>query len=67
MHDEQSEHAHHFLHREMRVIEERACLMQFPLVNKLAARWDGILSQSHTAIHLHWHFESVPVDGRHFG
>ena len=67
MHDEHADHAHHFLHGEVGVIEEGTVLVQVPLVNKFSTRRNWILAQADASVHLHRNFEAVPVHGRHFG
>ena len=67
MHDEGPDHAHHFLHRQVRMVEERACLVEREVVNKATARRNRILTGSRSAVHVVWDLEPVPVHGGGFG
>ena len=62
MNDEQSDHAHHLLHRHVRVIEERSVLMDSEFVYERVSRRDRILCESGNAVHGNGHFETVPVN-----
>jgi len=61
MHDEGANHAHHFLHRHVRVVEERACLMQRKFVYETSSRRDRILAAPRRPVHVHRDLKSVPV------
>ena len=50
--DEEADQAHHLLHRHVRVIEERAVLLQRELVDESAARRNRILRDPRHAVHL---------------
>ena len=63
MNDEEAEHPHHFLHREVRVIEKRAVLVNAELVDESAARGHGVLRDTRHTVHLDGHLEPMPVDG----
>ncbi len=67
MHDERAEHAHHFLHRHMRVVKVRSRLMQRKFVNKTSAGLNRILADSRSSVHLMRNFKSMPVHRRRFG
>src|SRR5947209_4498795 len=66
LHDEGSEHAHHFLHRHMGVIEVSARLMQSEFVNETSTWLDRLLANAGTAVHVVWNLETVPVHGSGF-
>src|SRR5215510_6593191 len=67
MDDEQTDHAHHFLHSPVRVVKKRPRLVQRELVRKPAARWNWTLADIGQAIHLYGNFQAVPVDGGRLG
>ena len=67
MDDEHPDQAHHFLHRHMRVVEERSVLMQRELVHKLSARRDQILRDAGHAVHLVRDLQTVPVHRKALG
>ena len=67
MNDEEPDHAHHLLHRHVRVVEERAVLVERELVGKCAARRDRILRNTRHAIHLVRNLEAMPVHRERFG
>ena len=67
MDDEQTNHPHHFLHRHVRVIEERAVLPEREFVDELAARRNRILGNARHAIHFDRDLEAVPVHGGDLG
>src|SRR5713226_7345211 len=52
VHDERADHAYHFLHRHVRVIEVGAFLVEGELVDESDARTAGILAPSRGGIHL---------------
>ena len=61
MHDERADHAHHFLHGHVRVIEERAFLVQREFVSESAAGRNRFLGNAWRAVHIKGNFEAVPV------
>jgi hypothetical protein len=58
--DEEADEAH-LLHRHVRVVEERAVLLQRELVHETAARRDRILRDAGHAIHVVGDLEAVPM------
>ena len=64
--NEHADEAHHFLHREMRVVEKRTVLAEGELVDVAAAGLDGVHAEADGAIDFHGKFEAMPVDARHF-
>src|SRR5712691_6230422 len=66
MHNERADHAHHFLHRHMRVIEVSAFLVESELIDELAARSDRVLARAGRPIHVIRDLEAVPVHRRWF-
>src|SRR5438552_8527091 len=60
------DHAHHLLHRHVRVIKERAVLMHGELVDKLPARQNRVLYQARHAVHFEGELDPVPVHGKDF-
>ena len=67
MRDEQAEEADHFLHGAVRVIEERAFLVDGEFVGVGFAGCDGFLADEGDAVLFDGHFEAVPVHGGAFG
>src|SRR5216683_3960740 len=67
MHDEGADHAHHFLHRHVRVVEIRAFLVQREFVDKSATGRDRVLTRTGRSVHLVRDFEAVPVHRCRFG
>src|SRR5579883_3450036 len=67
MDDEQTDHAHHLLHRAVRVVEECSRLMQGELVDKLAGGRDGFLADVGDAIHVYRDLQAMPMDRGRFG
>src|SRR5581483_1311734 len=65
--DEQTNHPQHLLHRPVRVVEERPCLMQRELVDEPATRCDWLLTDVRHAVHAHGNFQAVPVDAGGLG
>src|SRR6266851_2644639 len=66
MHDEHSDHAHHFLHRSMGVIKERSRLMQVEFVDELLAGRNWLLADVRGSVHFEWNLETMPVHGGRF-
>ena len=62
--DEEAEQAQHLRHRHVRVVEERAVLVQRELVGEALAGADERLADRGDAIHLDRHLDAVPVDCR---
>src|SRR5437870_8431286 len=67
MHDERTDHSHHFLHGHMRVIEVGSFLAECEFVDKSTAGRDGVLAGTRCAVHLDRNLESVPVHRSWFG
>ena len=67
MHDERADHAHHFLHGHVRVIEVGAFLLQSELVDETAAGEDRVLREAGAAVHGEGDIEAVPVHGGRLG
>src|SRR5579863_2871510 len=67
MRDEKANHAHHFLHGAVRVIEKSAFLMDGKFVGVFFARSDGLLADPGDAVLFDGNFEAVPVNGSGFG
>jgi len=67
MHDECADHADHFLHRHMRVVEISAFLVKREFIDKAAAGRDRILTRTGRPVHLIRNFETVPVHRGRFG
>src|SRR6516165_10312950 len=67
MHDERADHAHHFLHRHVRVIKVSPFLVQREFVNEPATWWDRVLAGTGRSIHIVWNLETVPVHRCRFG
>ena len=65
--DQQAEHPHHLLHRHVRVVEERAVLVQRELVHELAPGQDRVLCHAGHAVHRDGHLEAMPVRREDFG
>src|SRR5713226_48871 len=66
MHDEGADHAHHFLHRHVRVVEIRALLVEREFIDKSATGRDRVLTRTGRSVHLAGDFEAVPVHRRRF-
>ena len=66
MDDEQTDHAHHFLHGPVRVIEESPRLVQRELISKLAAGRNWFLTDIRQTVHLYRNLDTVQVDGGGF-
>src|SRR5258708_7424148 len=67
MHDESADHAHHFLHRHVRVVEISAFLAEREFIHKSATGRDRVLTRTGRSVHLVRDFETVPVHRRRFG
>ena len=67
MHDERADHAHHFLHGHVRVIEVGAFLLQSEFVDETAAGEDRVLREAGAAVHGEGDIETVPVHGGGLG
>src|SRR5260370_21273210 len=67
MNDEQTDHAHHLLHRAVRAVEESSRLVQRELVSKFAAERNWFLADVGQAVHLYRNFQAVPVDRGRLG
>src|SRR5216683_6868552 len=67
VHDERTDHPHHFLHRHVRVVEVGAFLVEGELVDESAAGCDGILARPRRSVHVIRYVETVPVHRRCFG
>src|SRR5439155_25027655 len=67
MHDERADHAHHLLHRHVRVVEISAFLVEREFVDKSATGRNRILTRTGRSVHLARDFEAVPVHRRRFG
>ena len=67
VHDEGAQHANHFLHRHVRVIEVGAFLMESEFVDKAPARLDRVLTGSRRAVHVVRDFKAMPVHGERLG
>jgi hypothetical protein len=63
MHDEGAEHSGHLLHRHVRVVEVRACLMDIELIDKAPSWFHRLLADAGLTVVLDRVFKSVPVDG----
>ena len=63
MNDEHADHAHHLLHRHVRVVEEGAMLVQRELVYEPAPGQDRVLCHAGHAVHRDGHLEAMPVRG----
>ena len=67
MHDERADHAHHFLHRHVRVVEISAFLVQGEFIDEATTGSDRILTRTGRSVHLVRDFEAVPVHRCGFG
>src|ERR1700735_1120868 len=67
VHDERADHAHHFLHRHVRVIEISTLLLEREFVDKSATGRDGVLTRTGCSVHLVRDFEAVPMHRCRFG
>src|SRR5713101_8028868 len=67
MHDERADHAHHFLHRHVRVVEVGAFLVEREFIDKAAPGRDRVLTRTRRTVHLVWDFEAVPMHRCRFG
>ena len=67
MHDERADHAHHFLHRHVRVVEISAFLVEREFIDKSATGRDRVLTRTGRSVHLVRDFEAVPVHRCRFG
>ena len=67
MDDEQADHAHGFLHRDVGVVEERPVLVEDELVDERLAGRDEVLDQAGHAVLADGDLQAVPVDRGEFG
>src|SRR3954453_8508112 len=61
MHDEGAQHAHHFLHGHVRVVEIRSDLVKSEFVDEPAPWRNRILADSWTSIHVVRDLQAMPV------
>ena len=61
MHEEEPDHAHRFLHRVVRVVEERARLMEVELVDVRRARLNRVLLEVRDAIVHDRHLDAMEM------
>ena len=67
MHDEAAEHAHHFLHGHVRVVEVSSRLVDVEFIDEATAGLDRFLADARHAVVTNHVFEAVPVNGACFG
>ena len=67
MHDEGADHAHHFLHRHVRVVKVGTFLVKCEFIDESPARRDRVLATPRRSVHLDRHLESMPVHRCRFG
>src|SRR2546427_6452743 len=67
VHDERADHAHHFLHRHVRVVEISAFLMEREFIDESTTGRDRVLTRTGRSVHLVRDFEAVPVHRCRFG
>ena len=67
MDDEEPDHPHQLLHRHVRVVEERAVLLQRELERVAAAGRDGVEAEPGHAVDVGRDLEPVPVRGEDLG
>ena len=62
----QPRHPHDLLHTAVRVIEERAVLMQVELIDEHSTGGNRILREAGYTVHRNWKLDAVPVHYRGF-
>src|SRR5258705_9582897 len=61
MNDEKTDHAHHLLHRHVRVVEEGAVLIKRELVGECATWLNHWLADKRYAVHFWRYLQTMPV------
>src|SRR5713226_7845560 len=66
MHDERADHAHHFLHRHVRMVEISAFLVEREFIDKATTGGHRILTRTRRTVHPVRDFETMPMHGCRF-